>query len=697
MSLHFNHRFWLASVILALFLVLTIWGWLIALEIKTFSFLSNFEALIVGQRPTLVLLIWLLAEAALLLLLLQLWRRRRREQQLLRYQQSEETARRLETLIEALPDAIFFKDGEGCWQVVNSAGLRLFGLEGEAWRGKSDLELADRYPQMEEAYRNCALDDEQAWQRRERFDNIEEIPDRNGVRTFEVSKVPLFKPDGSRQGLVVIGRDISERRRNEETTQRLLDSLRHLSEVAALSHLPLDERLRRALTVGMNHLGLEFAIVSRVVGSEYRIVSQVSPPNTLQDNQLFELANTYCSITLAHNGVLAINEMGDSPYHGHPCYQSVALECYIGAPVTVGDQVYGTVNFSSPTPYRRRFDDGDREFVTLLARWVGSTLEAHLAAQSLAANELQLQTIIDNEPGCVKLLDREGRVLQMNRAGLEMIEADSLDQVLGCDLAELVLPPDRGAFTNLTQRVFAGESATLEFQLRGLKNNQRWLETHAVPLRTPAGDISALLAVTLDITERKAAEAEIHRLAYFDPLTNLANRRLLLDRLQQLLRSCTRRNSLNALLVIDLDHFKALNDGLGHLKGDQLLQEVAGRLTGSVRADDTVARIGGDEFVVVLENLDPDEHIAGRQVAEIAEKIRAATARPYEMDAQRQYPVTASIGACLFSGDGGDLDVLFGHADRALYQAKERGRDQVCLYQSPSPVVPLLLKWQADR
>jgi diguanylate cyclase (GGDEF)-like protein len=278
-----------------------------------------------------------------------------------------------------------------------------------------------------------------------------------------------------------------------------------------------------------------------------------------------------------------------------------------------------------------------------------------------------------------------------------MIEADSLDQVLGCDLAELVLPAYRQSFTDLTQRVFAGGSGTLEFELRGHRQGQRWLETHAVPLRTPTGEISALLAVTLDITERKAAEAEIHRLAFFDPLTSLANRRLLMDRLAYLIRSSARRNSLNALLVVDLDHFKAFNDGLGHLKGDRLLQEVAARLMVSVRSDDMVARIGGDEFVVVLENLAPDEETAGRQAVDVAEKIRAEIARPIEADVERRYPISASIGVCLFSGEGGDVDVLFGQADQALYRAKNQGRDRVCLYQSPTPVVPLLLKWQRNK
>jgi diguanylate cyclase (GGDEF)-like protein/PAS domain S-box-containing protein len=655
----------------------------------TISFFSmpEFDAATTGYRSFLVLLIGLLVDLLVVSLLVMFWLQQQKTHRLALHEHTEEHAIRLGALIEALPDAIFFKDGEGRWQVVNSTGLQLFGLSGEGWNGLTDLDLAKRYPEMAEAYQRCADDDGLAWEHGERFDTIEEIVDEQGVRIFEVIKVPLFKSDGSRQGLVVIGRDISERRQNEATERRLIDSLRHLNEIAALIHLPLNEQLRQALALGHHHLGLEFGIVSHVEGDVYTIVSQVSPPDTLQDNQTFALAETYCSITLSNNEVLAIHDMRGSSYRGHPCYQSFALETYIGAPIVVKDQVYGTVNFTSPESYQRKFDEGDREFVSLLARWMGSVIEVDLAAQQLATNELKLQAIIDNEPGCVKLLDQEGRLLQMNPAGLEMIDAESQDQVLGLKVSELVLPPYRKAFNDLTERVFAGESGTLEFEICSLKKEQRWLETHAVPLHTPEGKISALLAVTLDITTRKATEDEIHRLAFFDPLTNLANRRLLLDRLDHAQRSCVRRNARGALLIIDLDNFKAFNDGLGHGKGDQLLQDVAQRLLASVRTDDTVGRIGGDEFVVILENLDQDDATAELWAVAIAEKIRVAVEQPSVLDEQGHYPVTASIGLCLFCGDEDENGVLFNHADQALYRAKHAGRNSVQVFQSSGALI----------
>ena len=134
-----------------------------------------------------------------------------------------QTAEQLEALIEALPNAIFFKDGMGRWQVVNSTGLRLFHLTGNDWQGKSDLELAALYPQFRDAYEQCYRDDQTAWESGNRYDTIEYVPDESGaLHVFEVTKVPLFKPDGERRGLVIIGRDVTDQRHTQEKLKQLL-------------------------------------------------------------------------------------------------------------------------------------------------------------------------------------------------------------------------------------------------------------------------------------------------------------------------------------------------------------------------------------------------------------------------------------------------------------------------------------------
>ena len=297
-------------------------------------------------------------------------------------------------------------------------------------------------------------------------------------------------------------------KRGAEVVQRQRASLQRLNEISALAHLPLAEQLRQALATGAEHLGLELGIVSHIDGDVYRVVAQVSPPGALHDGQEFPLGPTYCRIAVDNKDVVAIAAIDKSP---HPGYREFALEAYIGAPFTVNGAVFGTVNFSSARPCRRAFDEGDKEFVALLARWVGSVIERTQAQQKLAANERQLQAIVDTEPECVKVLALDGTLLQINRAGLHLIEADSVDQVVGRKVGAIVAPPYRAAFLALNERVGRGESGTLEFEIVGFKGSQRWLETHAVPMRDDDGNIVGQLSVTRDTTERKRHEAELHQ------------------------------------------------------------------------------------------------------------------------------------------------------------------------------------------
>jgi diguanylate cyclase (GGDEF)-like protein/PAS domain S-box-containing protein len=176
------------------------------------------------------------------------------------------------------------------------------------------------------------------------------------------------------------------------------------------------------------------------------------------------------------------------------------------------------------------------------------------------------------------------------------------------------------------------------------------------------------------ITQRQAAQDEIRHLAFFDPLTRLPNRQLLLDRLQHALAIGSRSRSAGALLLIDLDNFKILNDTLGHEKGDQLLQQVASRLAASVRNCDTVARLGGDEFVVMLEDLGQHHHEAAAHARRVGETILAALNEPYQLTGHEHFS-SSSIGVTLFSDQDADVGELLKRADLALYQAKAAGRN----------------------
>lgn len=304
---------------------------------------------------------------------------------------------------------------------------------------------------------------------------------------------------------------------------------------------------------------------------------------------------------------------------------------------------------------------------------------AMAAEANLALSQLELQTIIDTEPDGVSLQAADGALLKMNRAGLSLFGARSFAQVAGKPVAEFVAPEYRTAFAALTQRVFDGQAGSLEFESIGFDGDRRWLSTHAVPLRDPRGNIRALLAVSRDSTERKKSEAQIRQLAYFDALTGLPNRRLLLDRLNHDLSQCKRFRRPLAVMFLDLDRFKQINDTLGHDAGDSLLVELGERLAACVRAGDTVSRTGGDEFVIVL------PEIADSAAAKlVAAKIIEAVGQPMPLRG-RLLDVTTSVGIAMLPIDGSaDAAELMKRADSAMYAAKQAGRNRYCLFGEES-------------
>jgi diguanylate cyclase (GGDEF)-like protein/PAS domain S-box-containing protein len=193
-------------------------------------------------------------------------------------------------------------------------------------------------------------------------------------------------------------------------------------------------------------------------------------------------------------------------------------------------------------------------------------------------------------------------------------------------------------------------------------------------VKDSGGQVANYVATLTDITLRKATEDEIKRLAFYDPLTGLPNRRLLLDRLQHALLSNTRSNKKAALLFIDLDHFKSLNDTLGHDVGDLLLQQVANRLSTCMRKSDTVARFGGDEFVVMLADLSEDQSEATQQAQAVGKKILTVMNQPYQLGEHEHYS-SPSIGVTLTQGTQSSTGELLKQADMAMYQSKKSGRN----------------------
>ena len=227
--------------------------------------------------------------------------------------------------------------------------------------------------------------------------------------------------------------------------------------------------------------------------------------------------------------------------------------------------------------------------------------------------------------------------------------------------------------------MLTGTPLSIEYRLLARDGGVVWVRDDSTVVRDPDGRQPGLFyGVFTDVTERKRAEAEIEHLAMHDSLTGLPNRSLLLDRLRQTLSRAQRRPSMTAVLFLDIDRFKRINDGLGHSAGDQVLREVAARLTHALRPADTVARFGGDEFCMLCEDLEGVE-----EARAIADRIAQVLQPPLALE-DGDLNLTASIGIALTEGDGADIaaDALIRDADAAMYRAKERGRARAELFDA---------------
>ena len=281
----------------------------------------------------------------------------------------------------------------------------------------------------------------------------------------------------------------------------------------------------------------------------------------------------------------------------------------------------------------------------------------------------------------IQILDATGKLVQANERFCAMLGYDH-GELVGMRAAEWLVgwPAEILESEVFPKWLALSVPLSMETQLRRKEGDILDVEVNVSSFDLEGNKY--LYASVRDIAERKRAEEQIRTMAYFDSLTDLPNRRLLMDRLGQALIASNRSQEFGALMILDLDNFKALNDTQGHDVGDRLLVEVARRLQASVRQQDTVARLGGDEYVVMVEDLGPDETSAAGQTEMIAEKIRGALSQPCSvLQDGRLHHSTTSIGVTLFRGQELAIDDLFKQADMALYQAKGAGRNAIRFFK----------------
>ncbi len=269
-----------------------------------------------------------------------------------------------------------------------------------------------------------------------------------------------------------------------------------------------------------------------------------------------------------------------------------------------------------------------------------------------------------------------GDIVNANRAAARFY-GYSIAQMKTMNIAQVsTSPPDEEAEERLQAQ--NRERNYFVFPHRLANGELRTVEVHASPVEVEGRRL--LFSIIHDVTERKQLEEQMHDLAFYDPLTKLPNRRLLLDRLGKALLACGRTHRHGALMFLDLDHFKKLNDLHGHDIGDKLLVEVAKRILGCIREQDSAARFGGDEFVVMLEGLSEDQREAVNQAETVAEKIRAALAQPYLLKQDNEAIVhhcSSSVGVSVFRRHDETVEQLLKWTDMAMYRAKDSGRNTI--------------------
>jgi diguanylate cyclase (GGDEF)-like protein/PAS domain S-box-containing protein len=396
---------------------------------------------------------------------------------------------------------------------------------------------------------------------------------------------------------------------------------------------------------------------------------------TVKDELLSGAIAALSSLTQARYGAITLIN-GDNIEH-RITYGAAAMNKGLTVPIATGNQLFGQIDLcdkenSAP------FNDVDEQLVRNFASSLALVLDniQQRQAKERAEEQIRLHAkAFENSAEAVIITDHNGRILSINQA-FTRITGYTLEEVADISPSLINSNKQRRSFYmrlwqelqehgywhgELVDRRKSGETFPAWLSLSAIKNSLG-LTTHYVGLLS-------------DISERKRFQKQIQYLAYYDSLTNLPNRALFIDRTRQLVATAKRSDALFAIMSIDIDHFKNINDTHGHTVGDKLLHQLATRLLRAIRAGDTAARLGGDKFGITVGNLSTPE-----DAAIAARNILSTLARPFKINKQEIY-ITGSIGISSYPTDGHDATTLIKHAEAAMFHAKSQQRDGFQFYQ----------------
>ncbi len=350
-------------------------------------------------------------------------------------------------------------------------------------------------------------------------------------------------------------------------------------------------------------------------------------------------------------------------------FEAQQIQSLILVPVIIGGEVFGFAGFDAVRD-KRTWDEEEIRLLQVLADLIGSAILRQTGERALKASEARYRSLVNNIREIVFQIDQAGRWTFLNPAW-EKITGHPIEDCLGRPALSFIHPDQQQGAKSAMRSILEGQIrfSRQPVQYLNAEGGYGWLEANVQPVTGDGGQITGLTGTLRDVTEQREAQRKILNLAHYDPVTGLPNRVLALDRLEQLLKGARRYQEHVAVLFLDLDHFKKVNDTLGHEAGDELLRLAAERLLTQVREQDTVARFGGDEFLVLFGGLhEPAE------VQPLTEKVLNCFRQPFHLR-DRELLLTASIGLALAPSDGDVAQELLRNADMAMYESKARGRN----------------------
>jgi diguanylate cyclase (GGDEF)-like protein/PAS domain S-box-containing protein len=547
----------------------------------------------------------------------------------------------LQKVLTTIPDRVWLKDLDGVYLTCNDAFATNLGVTPVQVVGTTDLDWVN--PELAAQF---MATDRMALQAKRTITLEEDMPTpmTSVPSLFEIVKTPMFDGTGKPLGVLCMARNIEERKAAEALLRDTTEQLELAIMGADLGRWDYD------VTADKGYYMDEHAC--RMLGREARESDTGRPWGHLVHPD--DLPATLQALRSHLNG------------------NTLTYEADYRARHMDGRWIWLTS--------RGKVVQFDRK--GLPQRLVGTLMDISTrkhAETELRATRAELEATLKALPDLIFEFTEDG----CYRAAHSQTDEDMLQppSFMLSKYVTDVLPKD-AAETHLAALAEAkskGRSTGKQYRLE-LARGKRWFELSVVRKPTEPGEEARFIAIARDITERKLNEEAMQHLAYHDSLTGLPNRRLLMDRLQSAMAASNRHGQHGAVMFLDLDKFKQLNDSQGHDVGDLLLQEVARRLQHNIRAIDTAARLGGDEFVVLIQALSADAEGARMHASSVGHKILASLNEPYFLNSQEHFS-SSSIGTALFSGATVAPSDVLRQADSAMYQAKSAGRNAMAFYE----------------